>query len=303
MPSKEQQPIAPLLKRSETTFSIEFFPPKDDKSWEQFHQTASKLATLEPDFVSITYGAGGSTRARTELAARELKDRYGFLVMPHLTCVGSTEKDIVKLVEGWVEEGYRNIMALRGDPPKGQTTFEATAGGPKYGSELIAILKKHFPEICLGAAGYPEKHPEARNPEDDMDHLQAKVDAGADFITTQLFFDNESFYRYRDAARLRGIDLPINAGIMPVLSYSQIKRFTEMCGASLPASLTSILEPISENKEEVENKGIEWATEQISDLYAHNVDGVHLYALNRARAAVNLAKRLFGREKLSPQPS
>lgn len=298
----EQPSIASLLKRSTTTFSIEFFPPKDDQSWDQFHQTATKLAELEPDFVSITYGAGGSTRTRTEEAAKQLKDHYGFLVMPHLTCVGSTEKDIVSLVESWVEQGYRNIMALRGDPPKGQSSFQATDGGPKFASELISILKKHFPGICLGAAGYPEKHPEAANFDEDLDHLQAKVDAGADFITTQLFFDNELFYRYRDAARLRGIDLPIAAGIMPVLSYSQIKRFTEMCGASLPSDLTALLEPIAKDKEAVESKGIEWASEQISDLYAHQAEGVHLYALNRAKAAVNLAKRLFGREKLSPLP-
>ena len=292
MKDQKQVPITELLKKGEATFSIEFFPPKDEDTWERFHQTAAKLATLKPDFVSITYGAGGTTHERTEQAARELKDRYGFIVMPHLTCVGATEGEIVELVGSWWEEGYRNVMALRGDPPKGETTFQPTAGGPRYGSELIQLLKKHFPDLCVGGGAYPEKHPEASSAEEDMRNLGKKIEAGVDFLTTQLFFDNDSFYRFRETARARFAEIPLLAGIMPVLSYTQIKRFTKMCGSTLPASLLKELEPISDDKLAVENKGIDWACSQIRDLFENETEGVHLYALNRARAAITLADRL-----------
>lgn len=287
-----QPAISDLFKKSKPTFSIEFFPPKDDQSWARFRSTAARLATLQPDFVSITYGAGGTTRERTLRAARELKDEHGFVVMPHLTCVGSDVKSLLDLVDGWMKEGFRNIMALRGDPPKGETAFVQTEGGLRYAADLVALLRKEFPEVCLGVGGYPEVHPEAPNAARDLRYLREKCAAGADFITTQLFFDNRHFDRFVADCRAVGITLPILAGIMPVLSFSQVKRFTTMCGARLPEPLLEKLEQVGGDEEGEENAGIDWACGQINELLATGVRGVHLYALNRARAAITLANRL-----------
>ena len=287
-----QPALSSLLQGAAPTFSIEFFPPKDDASWEKFRATARKLATLRPDFVSITYGAGGTTRERTLRAARELKDEHGFIVMPHLTCVGSDTTALLHMVEEWMDEGFRNIMALRGDPPKGQTEFVQTEGGLRYASDLVALLRQHFPALCLGVAGYPEGHPESPNTARDLRNLREKCDAGADFITTQLFFSNALFTRFVADCRAVGIRQPIVAGIMPVLSLSQVRRFTTMCGASLPEELLERLEKANGQEEDEENAGIDWACEQIGDLLRAGVTGIHLYALNRARAALTLAQRL-----------
>lgn len=301
MKSALQPAISDFFRQPKPTFSIEFFPPKDEQSWNRFSTTARQLAGLEPDFVSITYGAGGTTRERTLRAARELKDEHGFVVMPHLTCVGSDIDSLLRLVEDWLQEGFRNIMALRGDPPKGQTSFVQTEGGLRYASDLVALLKKNFPEACLGVGGYPEVHPEAPNAARDLRYLREKCAAGADFVTTQLFFDNHHFERFVADCRAVGINQPILAGIMPVLSLSQVKRFTTMCGASLPEALLERLEQVEGSEEAEENAGIDWACEQIAELLQKGTRGVHLYALNRARAAITLSQRLpFQTTKAAP---
>ena len=222
--------------------SLEFFPPKDDAGVESLRQTAKALQRIQPDFVSVTYGAGGSTRERTAQVSKILREDLGFTVMPHLTCVGHSRTELKELADRIHANGFRNIMTLRGDPPKGSTEFAAVADGLHYASELVGLLKSKHQDFCLGVGGYPEKHPEAVSADVDLANLKTKVDAGADFITTQLFFDNTVYFRFVDRCRSAGIKVPIVPGIMPVLSLKQIQRFTTMCGATLPVTLVKRLE-------------------------------------------------------------
>jgi methylenetetrahydrofolate reductase (NADPH) len=286
------QPISALFAQQRPLRSLEFFPPKDEAGVEALRQTAAALKRITPDFVSVTYGAGGSTRERTAQVSRLLREEIGFTVMPHLTCVGHTRHELNGVADQLHAGGYRNIMTLRGDPPKGQTEFVPYQDGLRYGSDLVTLLKARHADFCLGVGGYPEKHPEAPSPEVDLVNLKRKVDAGADFITTQLFFDNAVYYRFVDRCRAAGIKIPILPGIMPVLSLKQIKRFTEMCGATLPPQLIKRLEAAGEHPEVVEALGIEWALTQIRDLLAHGAPGYHLYIMNRAKSALALGAGL-----------
>ena len=272
--------------------SIEFFPPKDEAGVEALRQTAAGLKSIAPDFVSVTYGAGGTTRERTAQVSRLLRQEIGFTVMPHLTCVGHTRAELNEVADQLHAGGYRNIMTLRGDPPKGQTEFVPDKDGLRYASDLVALLKSRHPDFCLGVGGYPEKHPEAPSLEVDLDNLKRKVDAGAGFITTQLFFDNAVYYRFVEKCRARGITVPIVPGIMPVLSLKQVKRFTEMCGTHLPQQLVTRLEVAAENADVVEMMGLDWALDQIRGLLANGAPGYHLYIMNRAKSALALAAGL-----------
>ena len=286
------QPISELLSTRRQVRSLEFFPPKDEAGVEALRQTATVLKRIAPDFVSVTYGAGGTTRDRTAQVSRLLREEIGFTVMPHLTCVGHTREELNGVADQLHAGGYRNIMTLRGDPPKGQTEFVPYKDGLRYGSDLVALLKARHPDFCLGVGGYPEKHPEAPSLDADLDNLKRKVDAGAAFITTQLFFDNAVYYRFVEKCRARDIAVPIVPGIMPVLSLKQIRRFTEMCGASLPEKLIMRLEAAGEAPEIVESVGNEWAVTQIRDLLVHDAPGYHLYIMNRAKSALALAAGL-----------
>jgi methylenetetrahydrofolate reductase (NADPH) len=286
------RPISDILASKRTVRSLEFFPPKDDAGVEALRQTAAALKRIAPDFVSVTYGAGGSTRERTAQVSRMLRDEAGFTVMPHLTCVGHTREELNGVADQLYAGGYRNIMTLRGDPPKGETEFVPYKDGLRYASDLVALLKARHADFCLGVGGYPEKHPEALSAEVDLDNLKRKVDAGTSFITTQLFFDNAVYYRFVDQCRARGITVPIVPGIMPVLSLKQIRRFTDMCGATLPEKLIKRLEAAGESPEIVETVGNEWAITQIRDLLAHGAPGYHLYIMNRAKSALALAAGL-----------
>lgn len=286
------RPIHELFARKRPLRSLEFFPPKDDAGVAALRETALQLRRIEPDFVSVTYGAGGSTRERTAQVSQLLRTEIGYTVMPHLTCVGHSRFHLNDIADQLHAGGYRNIMALRGDPPKGSTEFVPDLDGLRYGSDLVHLLKVRHPDFCLGVGGYPEKHPEAPSLDVDLDNLKRKVDAGAGFITTQLFFDNAVYYRFVERCRARGIDVPIVPGIMPVLSLRQIRRFTEMCGATLPAQLTKRLEAAGESPEIVEALGIEWALTQIRDLIARGAPGYHLYILNRAKSGLTLAAGL-----------
>jgi methylenetetrahydrofolate reductase (NADPH) len=284
--------ISNLFAEHRPLRSLEFFPPKDETGVEALRQTATVLKRIAPDFVSVTYGAGGSTRERTAQVSKLLRAEIGFTVMPHLTCVGHSRDELNAVADQLHAGGYRNIMTLRGDPPKGQTEFVPYQDGLRYGSDLVALLKARHAEFCLGVGGYPEKHPEASTLEVDLDNLKRKVDAGAAFVTTQLFFDNAVYYRFVEKCRARGIEVPIVPGIMPVLSLKQIKRFTEMCGASLPTKLIKRLEAAGDAPEIVESVGNEWAVTQIRDLLAHDAPGYHLYIMNRAKSALALAAGL-----------
>ncbi len=286
------RPLSELFAQRRPLRSIEFFPPKDDAGVEALRKTAAALKGASPDFVSVTYGAGGSTRQRTAQVSGLLKTEFGYTVMPHLTCVGHSRAELNEIADRIYDDGFRNIMTLRGDPPKGSTEFTATADGLRYANELVALLKARHPEFCLGVGGYPEKHPEAASAESDLAALRRKVDAGADFITTQLFFDNDAYYRFVERCRAAGISVPIVPGIMPVLSLKQIQRFTSMCGTSLPAALIRRLEAAGESPEIVEAVGIDWALQQIRDLLGRGAPGYHLYILNRAKSALALAAGL-----------
>lgn len=286
------RPIAELFARSRPLRSLEFFPPKDDAGVAALRGTAEALRRMGPDFVSVTYGAGGTTRDRTAQVSALLRGEFGFTVMPHLTCVGHTRGDLEALADQIHAQGFRNIMTLRGDPPKGATSFPVLPDGFRHAAELVALLKRRHPDFCLGVAGYPEKHPEAPSLEADLTHLKRKVDAGADFITTQLFFDNAVYYRFVERCREEGITVPIVPGIMPVLSLKQIQRFTQLCGSTLPAQLTARLEVAADNADVVEMVGIDWALHQIRGLLANGAPGYHLYILNRARGALALSAGL-----------
>ena len=283
------RPITALLAEKRPLLSVEFFPPKNEEGGAQLLRTAEALRPYRPDFVSITYGAGGTTRERTFKYAKILREEFGWLVMPHLTCVGSTKAELLDIVAGYHADGIRNIMALRGDPPKGETEFVPCPDGLRYASDLIALIRQNFPDMCLGAGAYPEKHPEAASMEDDMRHLKIKADAGASFLTTQLFFDNAHYFKFLDACRALGIDLPVLPGLLPALSLAQVQRFGPMCGSSLPDALVEELRAAEQDPDAAEQVGVTWADRQIRDLLGRGAPGVHLYILNRSAPAISLA--------------
>ncbi len=284
--------ISELFAQKRPLRSLEFFPPKDDAGVEALRAAAATLKRMNPDFVSVTYGAGGTTRDRTAQVSALLKNEFGFTVMPHLTCVGHSRTELVDVADRIYDGGFRNIMTLRGDPPKGSTEFHVAADGLRNANELVALLRARHSDFCLGVAGYPERHPEAPSLDVDLTNLKRKVDAGAAFITTQLFFDNTLYYRFVERCRAAGIEVPIVPGIMPVLSLKQIQRFTQMCGASLPQQLITRLEVAAENADVSETIGIDWALTQIRGLLANGAPGYHLYILNRAKGALALTAGL-----------
>ena len=290
--SRADRPISALFAENRPLRSLEFFPPKDDAGVAALRATATALKRVPWDFVSVTYGAGGTTRDRTAQVSAILKDELGYTVMPHLTCVGHSRAELDAIADQLHAQGYRIIMTLRGDPPKGSATFTPAPDGLRYANQLVALLKTRHPDFCLGVGGYPEKHPEAVSLDADLDALKRKVDAGAAFVTTQLFFDNAIYHRFVDRCRAAGITVPIVPGIMPVLSFKQIQRIATLSGSVLPAPLLRRLEVASEDPDVVEFIGVDWALDQIRDLLAHGAPGYHLYILNRARSALALAAGL-----------
>lgn len=290
----KQQTIIELLSNERPLLSVEFFPPKSAESVEPLVKAGKRISSCNPDFVSVTYGAGGSTRDLSATVSRRMKDEVGLQVMPHLTCVGSTKEELGDIVDEFYTEGYRNIMALRGDPPHGQADFQMTSGGFKYASDLVAFIKDRHPDMCLGIAGYPEKHPEAASLNSDLEALKIKTDAGGSFITTQLFFDNAAYFKYVERVREQGITLPIIPGIMPVLALAQIKRITQLCQSELPAPLEAKLSQVESDPEAVRAVGVEWAMRQIEELIENGAQGVHIYALNKAKSAIELINSARG---------
>ncbi len=280
-------PIRAILNQAtRPLLSYEFFPPKDDIGMENLRITCEKLIPTRPDFVTVTYGAGGSTRNRTIQVCSMLTDLGFRPVMPHVTCVGSSRHDLRGLMNVISNLGYSNIMALRGDPPKGDTTFTPAPGGPAYASELVELIKADCPGMCCGVAAYPEKHPEAASLDEDLANLKRKLDAGGDFATTQLFFDNRVYYRFMEKARAIGIDKPVVPGLLPALSLKQVERMSAMCQASVPAALIERLRAVGDDPLAAEQIGLEWATSQVRDLLENGAPGVHLYILNRSKAAL-----------------
>ena len=280
--------ISDLLRQGRPIKSIEFFPPKTEKAKASLLLASRRLRQFNPDFVSVTYGAGGSTRQYTQQITQQLQSEFGWLMMPHLTCVGSTRDELFTTIKTFYEAGFRNIMALRGDPPRGAKEFVAVKDGFRYASDLVSFIKSHFPDFCLGVAGYPEKHPEAASFEDDLAHLKFKVDHGADFITTQLFYDNAAYFDFVERLRQIGVDKPVLPGILPILSIAQVERF----GITLPPELYQQLKSAETDKARQRRIGIDWATEQIAELLDNGAPGVHLFVMNLSKSALGILHNL-----------
>ena len=277
--------IDELLARSgDPTFSFEFFPPKDDEGVERLFNAASELKQDDPAFVSVTYGAGGSTRTRTIEIVKRIKRDLGLEAMAHFTCVGATVDELREVLDQMQGAGIENVLALRGDPPKGETKWKQTPGGLKYSTELAKLISENY-DFSIGAACFPEVHPEAKSLEDDLRFMKEKMDAGVRFFITQLFFDNELYFDFVREARAFGIDVPIVPGIMPVTGFAQIKRFTDMCGASIPPDFERELAARQEDPDAVKELGVAYATLQASDLLARGAPGIHFYVLNRSPSA------------------
>jgi methylenetetrahydrofolate reductase (NADPH) len=282
--------ITSALSQENPLFSVEFFPPKDDAGGRRMLETAEAIRPYKPNFVSITYGAGGGTRETTMRYARILQNEYHFEVMPHLTCVGHTVDELLEILEDFAKAGFRNVMALRGDPPQGEEVFKATEGGLSYGSDLVELIRNNFPDFGIGVGGYPEKHPEAEDKAIDLTNLKTKVDAGADFITTQLFFDNQVYFDFVKSCKDFGINIPVLPGLLPVLSLGQVRRFCKMCEASLPTSLEhKLTQAEDENQPTV---GAEWAASQINELLQEGAPGYHIYALNKPQSTLQILESL-----------
>ena len=281
-------PIRDLLaQRTRPLLSFEFFPPKDDAAWATLRATGEALAAIKPDFVTCTYGAGGSTRQRTMDVCGMLRELGLNPVMPHLTCVGHSRHELETILREWHGHGYRNIMTLRGDPPRGFSQFRPAPDGFSHAAELVALIKSEHPDMCCGVAGYPEAHPESVSPEADVRHLKAKMEAGGDFVTTQLFFDNAFYFDFVARCRAAGITQPILPGLLPVISLKQVQRMCAMCKTVLPDALAAELEAVGGDGEAAEHVGIRWAERQIEDLLNRGAPGIHLYVLNRAKAALS----------------
>jgi methylenetetrahydrofolate reductase (NADPH) len=290
--------ISQILNQGQKIFSFEFFPPKTDEGFAQLYQTIENLKSWNPGYVSVTYGAGGSTRSKTIDLVGRIKGQIELESMAHLTCVGHTADEIRDILDLLKEKGIENILALRGDPPQGEEKFVKTENGFEFGNELVAFIRKNY-SFCLGVAGYPEGHVECPDKSADLENLKRKVDAGADFIVTQLFFNNRYFIEFLERARAIGIQVPIIPGIMPIINAKQTKRFTKMCGASIPSDLLTLLEENQEDTLAIGKIGVEHATRQCEELLKIGVPGIHFYTLNRSKATLNILENLKNRTGLA----
>jgi methylenetetrahydrofolate reductase (NADPH) len=285
--------IRDLLAEGHPSFSFEFFPPKSAEAAFQLERTISELQALQPTFVTVTYGAGGSTRETTIDIVSRIKRDTGVEAMAHLTCVGSTQAELKEVLTRLVDAGIENILALRGDPPKGESAFTPVEGGFSYAWELVKFIRKNYgSKLSIGGAGYPEKHVECANPAVDLARLKHKTDHGLDFITTQLFFDNRVYFEFVERARAIGIKVPIIPGIMPITNASQVERFTVACGATLPFKLAAELDRRRDNPKAVHQLGVAHATAQCIDLLMGGAPGIHFYTLNRSTATSEIFAQL-----------
>jgi methylenetetrahydrofolate reductase (NADPH) len=272
-----------LASSDEPVFSFEFFPPRTPEGEQMLQETLRTLRALEPSFVSVTYGAGGSTRDRTVEITKWIKQELGVEAMAHLSCVGTTREQLVEILDEVQVAGIDNVLALRGDPPRGETEWRPHPGGLSYSTELARLINDGY-DFCIGAACFPEVHPEAPDLAHDLRFLKEKIASGARFLITQLFFDNALYFDFVAEVRAVGIDLPIIPGIIPVTDVNQIKRFTTMCGASIPPALLEQLELRADDPDAVIQLGVAYATLQCADLLRRGAPGIHFYTLNRSPA-------------------
>ena len=293
--------INDIFSDRRTTISFEFFPPKNTEGWESLYRTLRDLESLKPSFVSITYGAGGSTREQTHDLVVRIKDTTSLDPVPHLTCVCHSEEEIDSILTRYAEAGVSNILALGGDPPKNLENYDKSKDAFQHGKDLVAHIKRFnesgvHPDprgFGIGVAGFPEGHPATPNRLQEMDYLKMKVDEGADYIITQLFFDNRDFLDFRDRCELAGINVPIIAGIMPIASSKGMFRMADLAaGAHFPARLLRAIARAGDDTDAVERVGITYATEQCLDLLEHEVSGIHLYTLNKSKATQEIYANL-----------
>ena len=284
--------IADILKDHRPCISFEFFPPKSETASENLFQAISELLTLKPGYVSVTYGAGGSTRELTHDLITRIQKETDLTVVSHLTTVGHTKEEVGKILDRYAEHGIQNILALRGDPPAGQTDFVHPEGGFPFAKDLVAFIKERHPGMGVGVAGFPEGHPATPNRLEEIEYLKEKVDAGVDYICTQLFFDNRDFYDFVERCEIAGINVPIIAGIMPITTPSGFKRMAHFAaGARFPARLQKALAR-AEDDEAFRRVGLHWATEQVRDLLDNDVPGIHFYTLNKSRPTLEIHQAL-----------
>ena len=277
--------IIDILARKRPVFSFEFFPPKTDEAALQLEKTIAELRPLEPAFVSVTYGAGGTTREKTIDIVSRIKRDTGIEAMAHLTCAGATRDDLKHILDRLVDAGVENVLALRGDPPKGEKVFQYTEGGFRYANELADFIRERYAgKLCIGGACYPEKHVESLNPAVDLANLKRKIQDGAQFVVSQLFFDNRRYFEFVEYARDNGVEVPIVPGIMPITSANQAEKMTSMGGVSLPYRLASDLDARRGDPEAVLDIGIAHATAQCIELLRAGAPGIHFYTLNRSKA-------------------
>ncbi len=284
--------LAGCKKAGKPSISFEFFPPKTDKGEENLWRCIQELTPLHPSFVSVTYGAGGTTQDRTLRIVERIKKETALEPMAHLTCVGSTQDDLANLLNQYKASDIRNILALRGDAPEGQDAFQAVEGGFAHATDLVKFVRQQQ-GFSIAVATYPEGHPESPDGvADDLKYLKMKQDAGAIAAITQYFFDNEHYYRFREQAEKMGITIPVLPGIMPIANYAQIVRFSKMCGATIPDWLHEKMSPIQDDLDAVKQMGIEIATRQCQDLIANDAAGVHIYTLNKSEASLAICQNL-----------
>ncbi|MCP4163766.1 MAG: methylenetetrahydrofolate reductase [NAD(P)H] [Deltaproteobacteria bacterium] len=283
--------VKDIIKNQKITISYEFFPPKNEKGWEELFNTISQLIPLKPSYVSVTYGAGGSTREKTHDLVAKLHNETDLCVVAHLTCVDSTRDEVKAIVDRYNKEGIFSILALRGDLPKGMVKHNNNGDGFEYAADLISYIKEISPGTGIGVAGFPEGHPLMPNRLKEIEYLKMKIDSGADYIVTQMFFDNRDFYDFKERCELAGINVPIIAGIMPITSRTGMGRMAELAaGARFPAPLIKAMSRAEDQY--VRRVGVQWATEQIRDLIDNGVDGIHLYTLNRSRSSIRICESL-----------
>jgi methylenetetrahydrofolate reductase (NADPH) len=290
--------ILDLFQTHPTTFSFEFFPPKTDKAWENLFTHIAALQALQPTFVSVTYGAGGSTRERTHDLIIRIQSETSLTAVSHLTCVCHAEHELAAILDRYAASGIENILALGGDPPRDMLNFDRSGDAFRYAHGLVDFIKKHRGSsdprgFGVGVAGFPEGHPGTPNRLKEMEYLKQKVDAGADYICTQLFFCNDDFHDFRDRCELAGIDVPILAGIMPITRDTNISRMAELAlGARFPAKLLRALERCGDDPEAIDRFGIDWASDQCRNLLDNQVRGIHFYTLNRSDATRRIYENL-----------
>jgi len=268
--------------------SFELFPPKTASGEQELFHHVERLIAFRPDFITCTYGAGGSTRQKTLEIVEQVCRRFQCAVASHLTCVGSTVEELRAYLQEAARREIANIVALRGDPPQGQSAFQAVDGGLSYANELVALIRREFPQFGVAVAGYPETHREAASPEADLENLKRKVDAGADVVITQLFYDNADFWRFRERAERAGIRAPIVPGILPVTNLAQIQRIASLCGARLPEDFEIALNRCSDSADDQFAVGVEFATRQVQSLVDGGVPGIHFYVLNKSPATAGV---------------